>query len=739
MSWQAVLYLIAVLVPLAAFAIELVFIRSLRRWNAYLATGAVGFSCLLSLVGFVDYFAFQAPWIASPRRVASDGAEAAAAQTPVVWKADFAWARLGSAAAGRLTGAAEAPALALPLTLAVDNLGVVMFLMVSFVATLIHVYSIGFMRDDPRYPRYFAYLSLFCFSMLGLVAAGDLFTVFLFWELVGVSSYLMIGFWYEDKVASDAATKAYIVNRLGDVGMLLGMGLVWTTLGTFSFEDINNGLREPSGRLNVTIEADGCEVVVMREAGTGAVATDLVTGAPRRIPLWLLSVAGLGVFAGCVGKSAQFPLHVWLPDAMAGPTPVSALIHAATMVAAGVYLVGRSFPLFTDLALLVIAYTGAITLLIAATIAMVQVDYKKVLAYSTVSQLGFMMLAMGAGGWAAGLFHLLTHAFFKALLFLCAGSVYQGVHTYEMAWLGGLMRRMPITALTMLVGTLAIAGVPFFSGFYSKDAILAVVMERVEREPGHFLLLASAVAGAVLTAFSMARMWLLIFAGESRGAAVDQARESPPVMTRPLVILAVCSVFSGWTILLGLPFGPRPVLEMMLDYGAPAGALDGASTRFAALGATLVIVVLGVGLGLLYYAPAGLPWFVATRLSADRAAVRHPALYRFLINKWYFDDLYGAFVVKPCLAVARFCGRFDRLLIDRLVDGAAAATRFLSRSQGLLDRLAVDRLVDLTAQGIGRAGDLSRLLQTGRLRNYLMFLTLALVGLLAGALVWVRG
>ncbi len=235
------------------------------------------------------------------------------------------------------------------------------------------------------------------------------------------------------------------------------------------------------------------------------------------MPVWLLTVAGLGIFAGCVGKSAQFPLHVWLPDAMAGPTPVSALIHAATMVAAGVYLVGRFFPLFTGDVLLYIAYTGGITLFIAATIAMVQTDYKKVLAYSTVSQLGFMILGLGVGGWAAGLFHLLTHAFFKALLFLGAGSVYHSVHTYEMPALGGLRKKMPITAGTMLVGTLAISGVPFFSGFYSKDAILAAALARVLESPQHILLFLFPAVGAILTAFYMFRMWFLTFAGEPRG------------------------------------------------------------------------------------------------------------------------------------------------------------------------------------------------------------------------------
>ena len=320
--------------------------------------------------------------------------------------------------------------------------------------------------------------------MLGLVASSNLFMIFIFWELVGICSYLLIGFWYEEKVNCDAANKAFVVNRIGDVGMLVGLGLLWTSLGTFNFHEISQGLHAPGGEFNTTSRT----LAVSRWSSFAPTEAGPSMASRSRCRYWLLTVAGLGVFAGCVGKSAQFPLHVWLPDAMAGPTPVSALIHAATMVAAGVYLVGRFFPVFTPFALLWIAYTGGITLMIAATIAVVQTDYKKVLAYSTVSQLGFMMLALGVGGRAAGLFHLLTHAFFKALLFLGAGSVYHSVHTYEMPALGGLQKKMPITALTMLVGTLAISGVPFFSGFYSKDAILAAAIARVWQSPEHFLL-----------------------------------------------------------------------------------------------------------------------------------------------------------------------------------------------------------------------------------------------------------
>ncbi len=785
------LYATAVLIPLAAFAVQAIFIRQLKRLNAYIATGAIAFSCLLSLIGFV-YYAYESNGFDRPEHeaaalgaagspAAAEGAPdaehgSAAAEAshhrPVVWSGTFDWVILGGKAVppNARTGA-NGPNLVVPLGISIDALSVIMFLMVTFIATLIHIYSMGYMHDDPRYPRFFTYLSLFCFSMLGLVASPNVFMIFIFWELVGVCSYLLIGFWYEEKSNCDAANKAFIVNRVGDVGMLMGLGLLWTSLGTFTFQDINHGLRSTTGDLNRVTTADSGEDVVELRLTPGSLeaAKDEVTGKPRQIPYWMLTLAGLGVFAGCVGKSAQFPLHVWLPDAMAGPTPVSALIHAATMVAAGVYLVGRFYSVFTGDVLLYIAYTGGITLFIAATIAMVQTDYKKVLAYSTVSQLGFMMLALGVGGWAAGLFHLITHAFFKALLFLGAGSVYHSVHTYEMPALGGLLKKMPRTGYAMLVGTLAISGVPWFSGFYSKDAILAAAIARVSQDPQHWLLFLLPAVGAVLTAFYMIRMWFLVFAGEPRGfpsvtEAVHShvhddehalphshrpghghdsnpaahAHESEPIMTWPLVILAFCSVFSGWTLALGFPYG-TPVLEHMIEYTEPYRAYDILDQhRYGAMAASAVILFAGIGFGLLYYAPKGFPYFVPTRFSAARTAARLGGIYSFLVHKWYFDELYNAVFVQPCLYLARFCHQIDKVLIDGLVDGSARTTTLLSKLDGVFDVIAVDSLVNLTGKAVYAAGDWSRSIQTGRLRNYLMFLALGLVGLFAGVFLWIR-
>ena len=812
MKWQVGLYVAAVFLPLIAFAIQLLFIRILGRINAYIATGAIATGFVLSLIGFGAYFLprtgevfahhGEAHAAESPGVELETADHAEAAHTgPFAWTAGVDWVVLGSVATA--DGRATAP-LKIRLEAHIDNLTVIMFVMVTFIATLIHLYSMGYMHDDPRYPRFFAYLSLFCFSMLGLVVAGNIFMIFLFWELVGVCSYLLIGFWYEDKKNANAANKAFIVNRVGDVGMLMGLGLLWSSLGTFNIHEINTTIRDGHGHLNEAATSAKEPVVQLVNRETGKVLRDEATGRPRQIATWALMLAGLGVFAGCVGKSAQFPLHVWLPDAMAGPTPVSALIHAATMVAAGVYLVGRFFPLFTDDVLLYIAYTGGITLFIAATIAVVQTDYKKVLAYSTVSQLGFMMLALGVGGWAAGLFHLLTHACFKALLFLGAGSVYHSVHTYEMPALGGLKRKMPITAYTMLVGTLAISGVPFFSGFYSKDAILAASLYRVFMVEGglkHILLFLLPAVGAMITAFYMFRMWFLVFDGEPRGfpegyqppradeeaveeesekphAAADDhghghapaaahavahahahefhrnpvehAHESAAIMTWPLIALAVPSVFVGWTWLFGLPIG-APVLEQMLEYGEPYKASDPESMHLYAMAASLLIVLVGIGSGVAFYAPQVLelpslfarfnPYLARIprrRYRAETVAERFPGVYAFLKGKWYFDELYDYLFVRRTLSIARGLSIFDKQVVDGVVNTSAALTSLLSRLDGVFDRIAVDGLVNLVATLSYVLGDYARRIQTGRLRNYLMVMTVALIGLFAGVFAWVR-
>ncbi len=767
--WQGGLYAAAVLIPLAAFAIQILGGRRLGpgRRHAIVATAAIGLSLLLSLVGLGS--ALGAGAFSSPHD--ADGHHPAAA--PFAWRASVDWVRLGEGLTGTSAAGGAAtplPALVLPLALHIDGLAALLFVMVTGIATLVHVYSLAYMADDPHLGRFFAYLSLFCFAMLALLAAANLFLVFVCWELVGLCSYLLIGFWSEQKPNTDAANKAFLVNRVGDVGMLIGLGLIWSSFGTFTIADLNAGLADPAlrdpARLHRITRAAAGDVVTVRLPGPEAALGSDTAALPdptRTIPYPVLIVAGLGIFAGCVGKSAQFPLHVWLPDAMAGPTPVSALIHAATMVAAGVYLVARVFPLFTHEVLLTIAYTGGITLLLGATIAVVQTDYKKVLAYSTVSQLGFMMLGLGVGGWAAGLFHLITHAVFKALLFLGAGSVYHGVHTYELPVLGGLRRKMPVTAATMLVGTLAIAGVPLFSGFYSKDAVLAAALHFSRVFPAHWPLFVAPTVGAVLTAFYMFRMWFLIFDGEPRsagaghqatvavtgghfdvtspdagpapqlhshhGSPVDHAHESPPAMTRPLIILAVLAVVVGWPWTI-LPFG-TPVLEGLLEAVEPLPAADVASARWVALGASLLIAAVGVALAVGYYSRWRLlnPAVVARRLGP---------LHRLFARKWYVDEAYDRLFVRPTLALASLAGGTDRWLVDPIVNGAARMTRGLSVVGGAIDRVLVDGVVNLIALGIGALGDWGRRLQTGLIRNYLGMLATALVALFAGVLYWIR-
>jgi proton-translocating NADH-quinone oxidoreductase chain L len=731
--WQAWLYMAAVLIPLAAFAIEALFGRWLGRRNAWIATGAIGLSMVLSLVGFVGFL---------PHLFASHATSghASSPEAPFAWTAQFDWLSGGPMqlpSASPEEPAAVQPALRIPISIRIDGLSVLMFVMVSLIATLIHVYSMGYMADDPRYPRFFTFLSLFCFSMLALVASNSIFLVFMSWELVGICSYLLIGFWFEETRNVEAANKAFIVNRVGDVGMLVGLGVLWTAFGTFSISEITAGVsaveRDAHHRLTrpTATQGDPGVRVEVRLASDEAAAGQAGTGTTRSLPYGLLMVAGLGIFAGCVGKSAQFPLHVWLPDAMAGPTPVSALIHAATMVAAGVYLVGRFYALFTHEVLLWIAYTGAITLLIGATIAVVQTDYKKVLAYSTVSQLGFMMLGLGVGGWAAGLFHLLTHAFFKALLFLGAGSVHHAVHTYELAPLGGLGRRMPVTARTMLVATLAISGIPLFSGFYSKDAILGAVLQFTEHYPDHMLLFLIAIVGALLTAFYMFRMWFLLFDGEPRDEhAVAHAHESPRVMTLPLVVLAVFALVVGypWTI---VPLA-TPVLEGWLETAEPLPAMVvGSGAYWTAMALSVAMAAAGV---------VGAACFYSRRkvISAEAVATGLRPLYLFFQHKWYFDELYRLLLVRPTMALARAVGRLDRYGIDGLVNGTARLTRGMSRLSGAFDNGVVDRLAGAFGWLLYGLGQLGRSIQTGHIRTYLTLMALAMLGLFVGVYLWIR-
>ncbi len=655
-----------------------------------------------------------------------------------------------------------------------------MFVMVTFIATLIHVFSMGYMADElaptyedhqvhteeghlhrrGRFGRFFLYLSLFCFAMLNLVLTDNLFQIFISWELVGICSYLLIGFYFERQSASNAANKAFIVNRVGDAGFIIGLLIIWSYVGSFNFEDIFRQIRWPdseakpaaqliraraegepnaAGKQTFVVDNDGDKVVLYpSQASEDLKEIHPVPGTrlevavnPGRnehgsMPYWMLVVAGLGVFLGCVGKSAQFPLQVWLPDAMEGPTPVSALIHAATMVAAGVYLVGRVYPLFTPEVLIVIAYTGGITLFVAASIAVVMTDIKKVLAYSTVSQLGYMILALGIGGWTAGLFHLFTHAFFKALLFLGSGSVIYGCHhEQDMMKMGGLWRKMPITAFTMLAGVLAISGIPTFSGWYSKDAILADTFGFIYHHREHTLLFVLPLVTAGITTFYMFRMWFLTFSGSPRDHHVyEHAHETPWSMSGPLMVLGLLSWVFAW----GWPVYDAAAswLEHELHHAQPRAvefAFDNehlsASQWHEPIG-LLALVVVAVGLVF-----AGLVYFYR-KLSAEETKEQFAGVYHFLSNKWYFDEFYSVVLVRPALVVSHWCKNVDLLGIDSVLHAAAHATKWVAWVEGRFDNGVVDGLVNLLAKVTWRIGMSLRQVQTGFLRSYVLFLVVAI-------------
>jgi NADH-quinone oxidoreductase subunit L len=477
------------------------------------------------------------------------------------------------------------------------------------------------------------------------------------------------------------------------------------------------------------------------QSGSSGRAIDPVSGQPRTIPYWLLIVAGLGVFAGCIGKSAQFPLQTWLPDAMEGPTPVSALVHSATMVAAGVYLTGRFYPMFVPEVLLVIAYIGAITLFIGATIAIVATDIKQVLAYSTISQLGYMMLALGVGGWFAGLFHLITHAFFKSLMFLASGSVIYGCHhVQDMQQMGGLRRKMPITAWAMLIGVIAIGGLAIptpwfaiaFSGYHSKDAIVATSLAFFGVNRHHFLLFILPLVTAGITAFYMFRLWFMTFAGKPRNEHVyEHAHESPRIMVWPLIILSFFAIF----VATGGEDGP---LARLLFAAEPShvgagitAAVSGTTTLpghhevHAAHRMAGVLALLAAASG------AILAWLFYGVGVVNPAAIRDQlsGLHRFLAEKWQFDSLYDAMFVRPIHSVARWAQGFDQKFIDSFLHLASRCTVDVSKWDRRFDEGVVDRLVNVVGDAATSTGQSLRKLQTGQLRQYIMFIAFGVVGL----------
>jgi NADH-quinone oxidoreductase subunit L len=567
-----------------------------------------------------------------------------------------------------------------------DGLSIMMLVVVGVVSLAVHVYSVAYMEGDERFTFFFAALSLFTGSMLLLVLAPNLLQLLVGWELVGLCSYLLIGHWWEEHQNSSSAIKAFITTKTADVGFVIGVLVLATGAGSFRIRE------------------------VLEAAESGQLAAGVV-----------LAGAVL-LFAGAMGKSAQFPLHTWLPDAMAGPTPVSALIHAATMVTAGVYMVGRMFPLYEQLAptaRTVVLVIGTITLVIAGLLAIVQDDIKRVLAYSTVSQLGYMMAALGAAAFTAAFFHLFTHAFFKALLFLGSGSVIHGVHSNNMSEMGGLRKAMPTTFWTFVVGSAALAGIPPLAGFFSKDEILAAWSDE-----GLLVVLVIGLATAFLTALYMSRAVFLTFFGTYKGHA--QPHESPALMTVPLVGLAVLSVVAGWVNVPGLFTGFATWVQTDFAQGHVAEGFN-----LVALLLGLVAAGAGIALGFLLYQRDA-----DTQLERDR--LRVPFLWPLLNSKYYLDDLYWYGVVRPIRdPISQGVNWSNDYLLDGALNGTGLATGWLARFvYGDLDQRGIDYAINGMSAVTGGAGGALRYLQTGQVQQYAAALFGGAVLLVIGLLIF---
>jgi NADH-quinone oxidoreductase subunit L len=635
--------------PLAGFAFTALVGRRLGKGAHWVAVGVIFLAWLIAMIAVVNVLTGTAPAIE------------------------------GTDSHGYIVGPWEwipAAGFHVDIGLYVDELSACLLIVVTTIGLLVHIYSVGYMAHDPGYWRFFAYLNLFMFSMLLLVLADSWLVVFVAWELVGLSSYLLIGFWYRKRSAALAAKKAFIVNRVGDLGFALGIMAIFLNTGTLEIRHSLEILLSPT-----------------------------LAAFPIPVP-----VVALLVFAGAMGKSAQFPLHVWLPDAMEGPTPVSALIHAATMVNAGVYLVARANPLFAAApsAMVVVAAIGIFTAILAASIAMTQTDIKRVLAYSTLSQLGYMFAALGVGAFTAAIFHLMTHGFFKGLLFLGSGSVIHAVHEeQDMRRMGGLAGKIPITYVTMLIGSFAIAGIPPLAGFFSKDEILGEAFKL-----GFPWIWAIGLFVALLTAFYMFRLMGLTFWGAFRGPKElwDRIHESPSVMTVPLILLAIPSAVIG--LALGLPFGAsiihgwlEPVFREAVELLGHAEAeyqlfgIDG-----ALIGASVAVAAVGVALAWRYFGADIDGVHLPARPEAVREISARPGLsflYRASLNKWWFDELYHLLFIVIGGRIAQAFWWFDREVVDGTVNGIGSTTVVAGRN--------------------------IRRVQTGRVQNYALGIALGLI------------
>jgi NADH-quinone oxidoreductase subunit L len=662
-----------------------------------------------------------------------------------------------------------------------DQLGVTMTLVVTGVGGLIHIYSIGYMHDEPAYWRFFGYLNLFTFAMLLLVMGDNFILMFFGWEGVGLCSYLLIGFWYTNRDYAKAGMKAFVVNRVGDFGFAIGMFMLfWGLAGGWTADGkYEAGRLQPTGVAEQKLDAAAYQEkaaarhaahakpagehgakaehgreVHRRDYGKKAFSVTfreiaarddlLLTLKDKQVfGISLVTLICLLLFVGATGKSAQIPLYVWLPDAMAGPTPVSALIHAATMVTAGVYMIARLNFLFSlsQAAMTVVAVVGVATALFAATIGFFQKDIKKVLAYSTVSQLGFMFVGVGVGAFSAGIFHLVTHAFFKAALFLGAGSVIMGMHhEQDMGKMGGLKRFMPKTWLTMAIACWAIAGFPPFSGFFSKDEILWSAFNNANTVIPGWLIWATGTVTAGFTAFYMYRLYFMTFTGENRSLvtgghaahghghddhghhALTEIHESPKTMTFPILTLAGLAAVAG---LLGIPH--LNVFEHWLE-PVFAGSEPNLATKGLPFGMELGFAALSVAVALIGF-------YVARRLYKDNKsrkpaelAARYPRLHKLIFNKYYIDEVYSELVLKPLLALTRGLAWVDNKVVDGAVNGAAWLVKTISMIDGLIDKYLVDGAVNALSNGTLWLGRRVRQVQTGHIQHYVL-------GAMAGAMV----
>ncbi len=667
-------YSLAILfLPLVAFVVQIFFGKRLPRQGDWVSIFAIITTLILSIMMFVLMLLNY-----DPNFIQEDS---------------FVWFDMGH--------------FSIRLGFLIDNLTIIMLLVVALISTCTHIFSMEYLKGDVRYSRYYAYLGLFTFSMNGIVLANSLISMYMFWELVGVSSYLLIGHWFEKESAANASKKAFLTNRVGDIGFFIGIMLIYSAIGSFAFSEVFDG-----------------------------VSKGVISGSA-------LTFAGIGLFMGAMGKSSQFPLHIWLPDAMEGPTPVSALMHAATMVAAGVYLSVRIFPILTPDALLVVAYVGGFTAIFAASIAVTQTDIKKVLAYSTVSQLGYMILAVGTGVYNAAFFHLLTHAMFKANLFYGSGSVIHAMHhalhekhdhktdPQDMRNMGGLRKKMPITYWSMLLSTMAIAGVPVFSGFLSKDAILAGTLSFAQHHPIHFLLPIFGFSAAAITAFYMFRMMFLTFHGEpNKTELIKDIHESPKEMSGPLILLGTLSLFIWYTF---PEINPMSTSGWFTDLVVPRDAVvpgnitaieikEGAHhAHHLAMYISIAVAALGIFISWLTY--------IKKSLSADVWARRFGLLFKLSQNKYYFDENYNKYIYQPSLRLADKISWIDWDLYDKyFINGFGYLTKWASDIVGKFDFESIDQTI---VDGVGNItkilGDTFKTIQTGRLQNYLLYVTAGII------------